>query len=104
MEKEKQIEEMARTLCGEKESTCHECDSFALCEFWIEASTLYNAHYRKQREGEWRTVDETNLSKITECTACKKSFWFMKKGQLNIDRMPFCPECGATMKGGAHNA
>lgn len=49
-----QIEEMARTLCGEKEKSCAKCDSFDLCEFWIEASILYNADYRKQSE----VVDE----------------------------------------------
>lgn len=50
-----QIEEMARTLCGEKEKSCAKCDSFDLCEFWIEASILHNAGYRKQ---EWISVDE----------------------------------------------
>lgn len=45
-----QIEEMARTLCGGKEKTCTQCDSFALCEFWIEASVLVDAGYRKQSE------------------------------------------------------
>ena len=50
-----QIEEMARTLCGEKEKTCTKCDSFDLCEFWIEASTLHNASYRKQA---WISVNE----------------------------------------------
>lgn len=51
-----QIEEMARTLCGEKEKSCAKCDSFDLCEFWIEASTLHNADYRKQ---EWISVEES---------------------------------------------
>lgn len=50
-----QIEEMARTLCGEKEKSCAKCDSFDLCEFWIEASILHNAGYRKQ---EWISVEE----------------------------------------------
>lgn len=52
---EKQIEEMARTLCGEKEHSCKDCDSCDLCEFWVESSTLYNAGYRKQ---EWIGVEE----------------------------------------------
>lgn len=43
MSKEKRIEEMARTLCGEKEITCRECDSCDACEFWTEASVLCNA-------------------------------------------------------------
>ena len=65
------------------------------------AEALYNAGYRKQSEGEWHTVVDNKNDIVTECTACKKQFWFMKKGQLNIDRMPFCPNCGAKMKGGA---
>ena len=41
--------------------------------------------------------------KVTKCTACNEMFFFMKKGQLNIDRMPYCPKCGAKMDGGANN-
>ena len=55
MSREKQIEEMARTMCGEKEHTCQECDSYG-CEFWIESSVLYNAGYRKQSE--WISIDD----------------------------------------------
>ena len=62
-----QIEEMARTLCGEKEKTCSKCDSFALCEFWIEASTLHNADYRKQ---EWISVDERLPESGVHCILC----------------------------------
>ena len=47
MSRDKQIEEMARTLCGQKEHGCAECDSCDLCEFWVEASILCNAGYRK---------------------------------------------------------
>ena len=65
------------------------------------AESLYNAGYRKRRLGEWHTVVDNKNDIVTECTACKKQFWFMKKGQLNIDRMPYCPNCGAKMKGGA---
>ncbi len=57
MSKEKQIiEEMARTLCGEKEGSCKECDSCDMCEFWTESSVLYNAGYRKQSG--WISVEE----------------------------------------------
>ena len=43
----KRIEEMAKTLCGQKEHSCAECDSCDLCEFWLEASILYANGYRK---------------------------------------------------------
>ena len=56
MDREKQIEEMARMMCREKEHTCEECDSSDMCEFWTEASVLYKAGYRKQSE--WINVDE----------------------------------------------
>lgn len=46
MTDKEQIDEMARTLCGVKETQCENCDSFD-CEFWIESSTLFAAGYRK---------------------------------------------------------
>ena len=67
------------------------------------ANALYNAGYRKQREGEWVTDTENKISMVTECSVCKHDFWFMKKGQLNIDRMPYCPNCGAKMKNATDN-
>ena len=51
------------------------------------------------RHGRWHTIRETTDSKTTECTACMKSFFFMRKGQLNIDLMSYCPHCGAKMDG-----
>ena len=100
MSREKQIEEMAQTMC--EECACYsECDIKGICDSVLEsADTLYRAGYRKQNEGEWRTVVDNKNDIVTECSACKKQFWFMKKGQLNIDRMPYCPNCGAKMKGG----
>jgi hypothetical protein len=47
---EKQIEEMARTLCGEKEQSCAECEMCYHCEFWCECSVLHHAGYRKLPE------------------------------------------------------
>lgn len=61
---------------------------------------LTTADVQEVRHGEWQTIRETTDSKTTECTACMKSFFFMRKGQLNIDLMPYCPHCGAKMKGG----
>lgn len=57
MSKEQQmIEEMAKTLCGEKEKRCENCDSYRSCEFWIEASILHNTGYRKQSG--WISVND----------------------------------------------
>ena len=105
MSKEKQIEEMARILasdCGK----CTECDHFhkeinGIDSCYLKyADMLYNAGYRKQSEGEWGLVVDYGEGKKVECSVCEKQFFFMKKGQLNIDRMPYCPNCGAKMKGG----
>lgn len=57
------------------------------------------ADVEEVRHGRWHTIRETTDSKTTECTACMESFFFMKKGQLNIDHMPRCPKCGAKMDG-----
>lgn len=84
---------------------CKECLHFEACCKWTDFPKQIGfptcRNYRKQVEGEWITTEENPLHKITECTACKKEFYFAKKGQLNIDRMPFCPNCGSRMKGGA---
>ena len=83
-----QIEEMARTLCGEKEKTCARCDSFGLCEFWIEASIFHDAGYRKQ---EWISVDERlperNGRYLTHCNIEGQSLvcilYYCKVGVFN---------------------
>lgn len=73
-----------------------------LCQLhrpFAEISKIPTADVQEVRHGEWHTIRETTDSKTTECTACMKSFFFMKKGQLNIDLMPYCPNCGAKMDG-----
>ncbi len=89
MNREKQIEEMARTLCGEKEKTCTKCDSFDLCEFWIEASTLYNAGYIKQSEAKWGFKGTAY-----GCSLCGYG--------VIAPIYNFCPNCGAKMKEDEH--
>lgn len=45
------VEEMARTMCGGANDDCDRCNAHGgICEFWTEASILYNAGYRKQSE------------------------------------------------------
>ena len=63
-------------------------------------SVLPAADVVEVRHGEWRTAIEYKESRTTECSACHEEFWFMKKGQLNIDKMKYCPNCGAKMEGG----
>ena len=68
MDKEKQIEEMARiTANAIEETVCKKCEDCkwngsgskdASCTDYVCAEALYNAGYRKQSEGEWISVDE----------------------------------------------
>jgi hypothetical protein len=57
MDREKQIEEMARDLCH-LTCTCEECGNVAevnkhRCKAKVYARRAYEAGYRKQSEGEW---------------------------------------------------
>lgn len=78
MSKEKQIEEMARTVC--KRKSCDVCYNQFDCIYIADARCLYNAGYRKQSEpiscghekgGDWISVEErlpevdTNVLVIT---------------------------------------
>lgn len=96
MSSEKQIEEMARAMCGEYAHCCGECDSCGMCEFWTEASRLFEAGYRKQSEGEWVSVEGDVIFKCSICDAEISTSWDYE----NDDMWGFCPCCGANMKGG----
>lgn len=104
MSREKQIEEMARTLCG-ADRECRECYvGGGNCEFWIEASVLHNAGYRKQSEGEWIAKDNFNgRCTIATCSSCgvEKAFPVLVRIETISTLYPYCQKCGAKMKGGA---
>ena len=90
-----QIKEMAKVTmkhckidnqCGSCEyETCNECL----------AEALYNAGYRKQVDGEW--IDKATMIRTPSainytCSVC---------GCESARTTPYCPNCGAKMKGGA---
>ena len=54
--------------------------------------------YPITKEGKWTDVVDYGDSKVVKCTSCNYEFFFMKKGQLNIDKMRYCPNCGAKME------
>lgn len=91
----KQIWEMAKFLLVETPLSGVSCQNLA--------TSLYNADYRKQSEGHWMTYHCTNGGKSPRgrlvtyktytCDSCGKS-----NGRR---KTPFCPNCGAKMKGGA---
>ena len=69
------------------------------------AERLYNAGYRKQKEGEWKLEHETYGKMI--CSVCGKECPTERKPDPYEDyqmtdfyvKSPFCPNCGAKMKG-----
>ena len=88
MSKEKQIEEMTETindLYG-ADAMYYGVDSYGI------ATALYNAGYRKQSEGKW-IHDINNLYGCSNCLGRET----MPPKKLK----PYCPNCGAKMKGGA---
>lgn len=110
MSREKQIEEMAVILT---DGGCTECNCDANGKFsclpMYEAELLYNAGYRKQSEpiscghekcGEWIDKPTGAYSRMQSwCSACGKHSGI---GGIESNRhKPYCPNCGAKMKGGA---
>lgn len=95
------IEEMAHDLCGRcQDGICvvdgKPCNLDLDCTCQINATTLYNAGYRKQREGEWLVKWRSTFPQYEpseyECSNC---------GYRRTVLHKYCPNCGAKMKGGA---
>ena len=104
MSREKQIEEMAERIYGNgipHDTAFHEdCRSIA--------RDLYDAGYRKQSEGEWKDCFNGEYANPTyTCPICGKRTLLKphitELGNMQIVQAlsPFCPHCGAKMKGGA---
>jgi rubrerythrin len=96
MSREKQIEEMARTL---KEYTVKEniMASYIILENYAEH--LYNAGYRKEIQGEWLAgeLPSSIISPMVQAIVCSKCRFHIDK---IIGILPnYCPHCGAKMKG-----
>lgn len=96
MEKEKQIEEMAKANCAfcRSRTNCKldTCD----CAY-EEAEYLYNEGYRNQIKAEWKSGNKNGQFGYycTNCDACftgENAEWIAKE---HI----YCPKCGAKMKG-----
>ena len=98
MSEEKQIEEMADILEKAKSNALATIGSMhAGFGMWY-ATALYNAGYRKQSVGEWIRVAAFNdgVLNTVKCSACGV---YQPHGCW--DYHPYCPRCGAKMKGGA---
>lgn len=102
MSKEKQIDEMAKIIkpfvsgsaCEEETDLCE----FVNCQYCRArdiARTIYRTFYRKQSEGKWekRVFIIFDSEKVGyRCSECNTTW---------DTATPYCPKCGAKMKGGA---
>lgn len=123
MDKQKQIEEMAVVLTDGGCKTCADCshNNKFQCKPIYEAELLYNAGYRKQSEGEWIEDGYEELPCV--CSRCGTEAPYVSTFEETFDydweenavpagyvetreyiRTPFCPNCGAKMKGGESDA
>ena len=96
MNKEKQIEEMARFMCADC-ANYGDC-KYDICEGQLDLATnLYTAGYRKQSEGEWETKDLTKADCYKFYShICSNCGYFYKDVRPN--GYDFCPNCGARMR------
>lgn len=93
MTEQKQIEEMAKVINEMDERNAHYCDEYMQeCEACADADAiakaLYNAGYRKQKEGKWKQAYNSYPRYV--CTNCNHLF--------NNKTFKYCPNCGAKMK------
>lgn len=95
----KQIEEMARIIFKPTASkgNCERCGFKKQCSKFDDATDLYNAGYRKQKEGEWTRV-EVNGKNYGQVYYQHKNC-SVNETQLFPSPYHFCPNCGAKMKG-----
>lgn len=95
---EKVIEEMAFDLClidRCKHLPQEECNNTTCAH--CEAEALYNAGYRKQKEGEWEEKSEDRDEFYEYCYKCSVcGHWAIIADEGDSH---YCPNCGAKMKG-----
>ena len=85
------IEEMAHIVSNSIMTWANEMPPISNPHFV--ATNLYNAGYRKQSEGEWIDANPNGAVYKFTCTLC---------GETKLGKgTPYCPNCGAKMKGGA---
>jgi hypothetical protein len=105
--KENQIEEMAILLatsgCVERCANC-ECYKINLpknvnCDQMKIATDLYNAGYRKERQGKWkvRGLPRPRGCPIIHAITCSNCGFDIE--MLQGKRYKYCPNCGSKMRG-----
>lgn len=53
--------------------------------------------YIERDIGKWEIQRDDEISKSVKCSVCQTNFYYTKRGQLQIDKMEYCPKCGARM-------
>ena len=108
MDKQKQIEEIARYCCNacefgngiDLENNIYPCaldNEYKACRLALEiAEKIYAAGYRKQRYGEWK-LGESGY--IYFCSCCGHTVLAREEEDWN-----FCSHCGAKMEVGDRDA
>lgn len=89
-----QIDEMVELICDNFVNGKCAMDGFVCnrdCEYKDRAEKLYNAGYRKQKEGEWIPT-EVLFVELPVCSVCGY--------ECEYEYFNFCPNCGAHMRGG----
>ena len=89
------IEEMAKVIEGTEKVAMGSVG--VLPSPTMYAKELYWKGYRKQRAGEWISVEGDVIFKCSICDAEISTSWDYE----NDDMFAYCPCCGANMKGGA---
>lgn len=98
MSKEKQIVEIKECIDAVYGADCayFDVDGFAI------ADKIYNAGYRKQKEGEWIAHRHPLLGDYDiRCSCCNHNERRGPAWDISRGVSAFCPGCGARMKGGA---
>lgn len=82
----------------EREKLNDMLEDFCVNESFYDAlQTIPASDVAPVRHGRWETISDSDLSRTVMCSVCSKTFYYSKRGQLNIDMMPYCPHCGAKM-------
>lgn len=67
------------------------------------AKALYNANYRKQSKGEWKSGRTVNGEWGYSCSICTAAFTGVNAEWIAKEHL-YCPKCGAKMKGAKNDS
>lgn len=85
------IEKIADILCESKNHNCNRED----CKCIKQATDLYNAGYRKQKQGKWIV---TERGCVITCSNCKERVELYYPDGTPTGLLPYCPYCGSKNK------